>query len=438
MRVLIVTFPWKTHLFNMVPLAWSLRTAGHEVRVASEPDLLDVITGTGLTAVSVGSGEALPERIRRAWREGTLPPIEDAPPLGEPAPLFDISPDREPLSWQQVKRIYDTLVVPRARLFNDAMMDDLVDVCREWKPDLVLWNAVTYAGAIAATAVGAVHARLLYSVDVYTRMREDYLYRMAQQSEADRTDGLKDWVSGHAERHGVEFSEDLINGHFTIDPLPEPFRLEHRLTSLPMQFVPHNGKAVVPRWIEEKPKAPRVLMTFGVSANDWPELFVFGVEQMQAILDAVADLEMELVVTLPKDFQAQLQRVPDNTRLEEFVPLSAIMPTCSAVLHHGGAGSFGTAMRYGVPQMMISQALDAPLKFKYIDKSGIGVWLKPEDADAAGVRAGLVKLLRDDSYRKNAERLGQEVMSMPSPNELVHTIENLVADHRAGAVPATR
>ena len=53
MRVLIVTFPWKTHLFHLVPLAWSLRTAGHEVRVATEPDLLGAVTGAGLTADSL-------------------------------------------------------------------------------------------------------------------------------------------------------------------------------------------------------------------------------------------------------------------------------------------------------------------------------------------------------------------------------------------------
>ncbi|AYY12652.1 activator-dependent family glycosyltransferase [Actinobacteria bacterium YIM 96077] len=438
MRVLIVTFPWKTHLYNLVPLAWSLRTAGHEVRVASEPELIDAITGAGLTAVGVGSGETMPERVRRAWREGTLPPLAEAPPLGEPAPLFDIRPDRERLSWQQLTRLYDTLVIPRAWLCNDTMMDDLVGLCREWRPDLVLWNAVTFAGSVAAAAVGAVHARVLYSVDVYTRMREDYLHAKALRPPEERVDGLRDWLSGCAGKYGCEFSEELVNGQFTIDPLPESFRLDHQLVTFPMQYVPYNGPAIVPPWLGERLQVPRVLMTFGVSMNDWPELYVLSVERVQEILDAVGDLEMELVLTLPADVQRRLHRVPDNTRLVEFVPLAAILPTCAAVVHHGGAGSFGCAVRYGVPQLMISQALDAPLKFQYLERSGAGISINPADVDGPRVRAGLVRLLDDPSFQANADRLREEVLSMPSPNELVQSLEDLVADAAPSAVSAAQ
>jgi UDP:flavonoid glycosyltransferase YjiC (YdhE family) len=44
MRILFLICPSKTHLYAIAPLAWALRTAGHHVRVASQPD------PTGLTA----------------------------------------------------------------------------------------------------------------------------------------------------------------------------------------------------------------------------------------------------------------------------------------------------------------------------------------------------------------------------------------------------
>ncbi|MFJ9821246.1 activator-dependent family glycosyltransferase [Streptomyces sp. NPDC101151] len=428
MRVLIVPFPWKTHLFNLVPLAWSLQTAGHEVRVAGEPDLLGAVTGAGLTAVGVGSGETVTQRTRRARREGALPPPEQGFGLGEPAPLFDVRPDRERLSWEQLTKLYDTLVVPRTELSNDTMMDDLVGFCREWRPDLVLWGAKTFAGAVAAAAVGAVHARVLYSGDVYTRMREDYLHAKALRPPAERVDGLRDWLSGWAGKHGVEFSEDLVNGHVTIDPLPESFRLDNGLTTLPMQFVPYNGPAVVPRWLAERPGAPRVLMTFGGSMTDGPALHVLSVDRMQEILDAVGDLEMELVLTLPADVQRRLRRVPDNTRLVGSVPPAEILPSCAALVHHGGTWSFGCSLRYGVPQLLISQAVDAPLKFQYLDRTGAGLSMTPAEVDGPGVRAALVRLLEDPSFRANAQRLQQEVLAMPAPNEVARTLEELVVE----------
>ncbi|MFJ6837235.1 hypothetical protein [Streptomyces sp. NPDC091209] len=69
MRVLVVPFPWKAHVFNLVPLAWSLRTAGHEVRAACWPDLLDAVTSAGLTAVGVGPGETSKVRRQRDRRQ---------------------------------------------------------------------------------------------------------------------------------------------------------------------------------------------------------------------------------------------------------------------------------------------------------------------------------------------------------------------------------
>ena len=50
MRVLLTTYPEKTIFQPMVTLAWALRTAGHEVRVAIQPGFEDVVTGAGLTA----------------------------------------------------------------------------------------------------------------------------------------------------------------------------------------------------------------------------------------------------------------------------------------------------------------------------------------------------------------------------------------------------
>ncbi|OAH10933.1 nucleotide disphospho-sugar-binding domain-containing protein [Streptomyces jeddahensis] len=439
MRVLIVPFPWKTHVFNLVPLAWSLQTAGHEVRVAGWPDLLDAVTGAGLTALGVGPGET-PEVRRQRDRRQTSDRAAAArrSPQEGLDPLFDIRPDRRRLSWEQASRVFDDLVLPQARRSNDSMMDDLVAVARAWRPDLVLWGAKAFAGAVAAAAVGAAHARVLYSVDVYTRLREDFLHAKALQPPERRVDALRDWLAGWAGKYGVEFSEDLVNGQFTIAPLPEAFRPDAWPTTLPVQFVPYNGPAVVPRWLAEPPRAPRVLMTFGDSVNDGPVRLLLPVERIQEILDSVADLEMELVLALPPDSRRELREVPANTRLVESVPLSEVLPTCSAMVHHGGTWSFGCALRYGVPQLLIGRAFDAPLKFRCLDRAGAGLAMTPAEVDGPAVRAALVRLLQDASLRANARRLRDEVLAMPAPNELARTLEDLVAGHRAGPAPALR
>ncbi|MEU0403982.1 activator-dependent family glycosyltransferase [Streptomyces sp. NPDC006197] len=448
MRVLIVPFPWKTHLFNLVPLAWSLQTAGHEVRVAGWPDLLDAVTSAGLMGVGVGPGETAQERkagdLRQQRERKAAPPVPGRGPAGSGGldPLFDVRPDRERLGWEQATRVFDDLVLPQARRSNDSMMEDVVELALEWRPDLVLWGAKAFAGAVAAAAVGAVHARVLYSVDVYTRMREDFLHAKARQPEDDRTDNLQEWLTDWVEKYGGEFSEDLVNGQFTIDPLPAAFRPDPRPTTLPMQFVPYNGPTVVPRWLTEPPRAPRVLMTFGDNVNDGPVRHLLPVERIQEILDSVGDLDIELVLTLPRQSQEELSRVPANTRLVESVPLSEVLPSCSAMVHHGGTWSFGCALRYGVPQLLVSRAFDVPLKLQCLDRTGAGLSMKPSDVDGPAVREALLRLLEDETLRANAQRLRQEVLAMPAPNELVRTLEGLVLAHRAVAhravAPAAR
>lgn len=430
MRVLFVTMPWKTHLFNFVPLAWAMRTAGHDVRVASEPDLAAAITGAGLTAVPVGSGPTMAERVRRTWRAGTLTRPEEAPPPGEPAGLYAMGPDRKPLSWPELTRLYDTLVVPRAELANDAMVDDLVAYCRSWRPDLVVWNAATFAGAIAAEAAGAAHARFLFSVDLYTRLRGDYRAALARQPAESRRDPFAEWFEIWCDKKGCAFSEDLVNGHFSIDQMPGSLRLDSPLPTVSLRHVPHNGPAVIPRWLAEPPRAPRVLLTFGVSVRAWPELQVLRVEQVREALDRLADADAEVVVTLPEEARAELGRVPGNARVVDFVPLHAVLPTCSAVVHHGGAGSFNGSVLNGVPQLLVSAALDAPFKEWHLRRLRAGAALPPDRASGREIADHAARLLDDPAYRAGAARLRDEVLAFPTPNDLVPELERLTAEHR--------
>ncbi|MEN3584070.1 hypothetical protein AAH978_07940 [Streptomyces sp. ZYX-F-203] len=68
-RVLFTTFAAKSHAHIHIPLAWALRSAGHDVCVASRPDLTECISHTGLTAVGMGEPLGLPCAPRTPVRE---------------------------------------------------------------------------------------------------------------------------------------------------------------------------------------------------------------------------------------------------------------------------------------------------------------------------------------------------------------------------------
>src|SRR5262245_27414949 len=82
MRVLMTSWAWPSHYLPMVPLGWALRAAGHEVRVASQPALGQVITDSGQVAVATGPDLDHEDVHRRVMRNLRLDAVPDAPPPG--------------------------------------------------------------------------------------------------------------------------------------------------------------------------------------------------------------------------------------------------------------------------------------------------------------------------------------------------------------------
>ncbi|MGC7103167.1 glycosyl transferase, partial [Amycolatopsis lurida] len=295
MRVLLTTYPEKTIFQPMVPLAWALRTAGHEVRVASQPRFNETITDTGLTAAPVG-------RHNTNWRRLTDldPDGAEEERSGLPMPYHAVELPEAELDWQAMSAGYRTMLELWHRRDNFPLIAGLTEFARHWQPDLVLWEPTTYAGAIAAKACGAAHARLLWSIDVFGVTRDLFLRLKNRQPPAERADPLADWLGAYGRKYGFDFTEDMVTGQFTVDPLPATLRMEADLHYLPVQYLPYGGPAVVPDWSHEPPDRPRVGLTLGTSATE--QFAGYGLD-VGDILRSLADLDVEVVATVAESEQ---------------------------------------------------------------------------------------------------------------------------------------
>ncbi|RKT54698.1 glycosyltransferase (activator-dependent family) [Saccharothrix australiensis] len=422
MRVLFTTSAVRSYLLTLAPLAWALRTAGHEVRVAARPGFADVITQAGLTAVPVGSdrdpwARVSPERIQAA-RPGLRPPYDAA---GTP---------RDEVAWERLKAGYDREVTWWHKAENVPVIAGLVDFARHWRPDLVLWEPTSYAGAIAAKAVGAAHGRLLWGTDVFGVTREHFLRLREQRPPEDRADPLADWLGANARHHGAEYSEDMATGQFTIDQLPASLALPTGLHRVPLRYTPHGGAAVVPRWLREDPRSPRVALTFGLAATD-----SFGgyTVPVQSILDTLGELDVEVVATIGDEQKRALDRIPPNARVVPYVPLHDLAPTCAAVVHHAGAATLATVSLHGVPQLSLPFHFDEPIVARALAAQGAGLTLPPDQVTGTAVRDHLLRLLTEPGFGERAHALRAELLAMPGPGDLVGALEELTAKHRVTA-----
>lgn len=413
MRVLMTSFAHATHYFHLVPLAWALRAAGHEVRVASQPSLTDTITGSGLTAEPVGDDSAILELLTAIG--------------GDPTPYqtgLDFAETRDaPLSWTHAlgqQTIMSALCF--APLNGDPTIDDMVELVRDWEPDLVIWEPFTYAGAIAAVAGNVPHARLLWGPDVVLNARQQFLRLLERQPPAQREDPLGEWVGWTLDRLGIDPTpaavEEVLQGRCTVDVAPAELRLSTRGRVLSMRYVPYNGPSVLPRWLRDRPERPRVCFTLGVSVRG-----TAGADTVSSdLLDALGELDVEVIATLDTS-QLEGLRLPDNVRAVDFVPMDALLPTCSAIVHHGGAGTTYTSSVHGVPQIVVASLWDGPLRARLLEEFGAGLAIAPEQLTADSVASAVLRAIEEPALVKGAERLRREMLAMPSPAQVVPELE---------------
>ncbi|MFH0520368.1 activator-dependent family glycosyltransferase [Streptomyces sp. M41] len=435
MRVLFTTFGARNHVHAQVALAWALRVAGHEVRLASHPDLGEVIARTGLTAVPVGrelNEDQVMEELREREDASQDTFQDDAPDAQLLLAMDELRPEK--LTYDHMHGVFTAMTSAVFQNYSSTeMIDDLVDFARGWRPDLVVWDPLTFAGAVAARVTGAAHARLMFGLDLVGRMRESYLAELDKRPAALREDPMREWLGWVMERYGGTFTEDLVTGQWTIDPVPPSLRLPADLPYVPLRCVAYNGRGSIPAWLREAPKRPRVCLTLGVSHRE-----VMGGDQASIgeLIDAVAGLDVEVVATLNAAQLREVPSLPDNVRTVDFVPMDALLPTCSAIISHGGSGTVHTAFLYGVPQILVPGSMwDNGIRADLVARAGAGLCLDAGTLTAAALRDALDRVLTEPSFAAGADRLRRETLATPSPRDIVPVLESLTAEHRLPGVP---
>ena len=410
MRVLLVSYAERTTSLPLVPIAWGLRAAGHDVLVATQPAGVDLLAGAGLPVVSVGRDHAFWRVMRRVVEFDR----------DDPVPGFDtvISGD---LDDDELAAGYEKVVRWWWRLVNDSMVGDLVRLARQWRPDVVVWETSTFAGAVAARASGAAHVRMVWSVDLFARLRTRFL---ALRSNTPVDDPFAAWLGNWAERSGTSYTEDLALGQATLTFLPASLRgpEQRTVTYLPVRFVPYPGRSVVPRWVTEPATRPRVAVSFGTTGA---EHFATDGRHLVDVVAGLARLPAEVVVATSAELGSALVGAPGNVRVVPFVPLDALLGSCRLLINHGGPNTVATAVSQGVPQLIVPAEFDAPELAAHVERSGAGRVVARRAATPDAVYALAHELLHDPSAAAAADDLRVEARAMPDPMSLADELAAL-------------
>ncbi|NJP64832.1 nucleotide disphospho-sugar-binding domain-containing protein [Streptomyces spiramenti] len=421
MRVLVTTSAVDSHLNNLVPMAWALRTAGHEVCVASHPNFAESVKSAGLTFVPVGE--------ELTGSKG----LENDPdtPFGLGYDIAETRPEVLTLDY-----VRDTLTAYTQQvceyMADDAMLKDLVRFARSWKPDLVVWDAHNYAGPVLARVVGAAHVRILPATDHWARMYARYRELAAEHPDDPGPDPLADYLGGKLAAYGAEFDHEMVVGQATLDPMPGCLRYDlPDVDHWPLRHVPYNGPTVIPTWLRKKPRRPRVCLTLGSMRRSLGMHGSVGGEKLlvEDVLEGLSTLDIEVIATLNADQVPPGTRIPENVRLFDFVPLNPLLPTCAAIVHYCGTGTVAASVAHGVPQLGIPGNMwGESLMMGKLEARRAGLV-----ADESRLIEQLKQLLEDPSFREGAAQVQKDMLATPSPHDLVPRLEALTAGNRRPA-----
>jgi UDP:flavonoid glycosyltransferase YjiC (YdhE family) len=183
---------------------------------------------------------------------------------------------------------------------------------------------------------------------------------------------------------------------------------------------PGRPTAETPEWLHALGRdRPLVYATYGTEPAP-------GKPFAQTI-EALAELNVDGLLTVgphadPESFGA----VPANVRVERFLPQAPVIARSAVVVSHAGSGTLLGAAAAGVPQVLVPMGADQFDNTAAAERAGVAVRANADETPAEVLRDLVDRQLADGAARAAAGRVAAEIAEMPSPAELVPSVEQLV------------
>lgn len=383
MRVLCSAVPMEGHVRPLLPVALALAGAGHDVRLATGPDLHDLVRKAGLIPERAGpTGHAAFSSIERDPRFAELP------------------------ITQRGAAAFSRVIAP-------GKLPDLVEIADRWQPDLIVHECTDLAAPIAAAVAGVPAVTQgwgrvpLPGLTVPDPADVLDLWRSCGH-EPDAYAGIFGCIHLHPMPSSLEPHAQVPVG------LVQPMRLE----------MPLVAEATLPIWADALEPARKVVIFVSLGTHAYfsrPEYF-------RTILDGLRmnRPDADVVVTVgslndPRSLGVQ----PRNVRVERWLPLPLLLPRCSLVICHAGSGTLLASLAAGLPLLLLPRGADQFENSAASKRAGVARVIAPEALTAYAIAEEVEQVLVTETYRLAAASVQAEIKAMPAPSDVVPLLEQL-------------
>lgn len=187
-------------------------------------------------------------------------------------------------------------------------------------------------------------------------------------------------------------------------------------------FLPPSEEALPPQ-VEDflRAGAPPVFVGFGSMSGKDPA------RSTALVLEAARRAETRLVIGAGwGGLDSSMHG--DGVLVVENVDYQRLFPAMAVVVHHGGAGTAGTAFASGRPQVVCPFIADQPFWARLAHQRGVAPAPQPQrHLTAAGLAAAISTAATDHDMARTAQELGRRVRREDGVSAAVTALERIVA-----------
>jgi rhamnosyltransferase subunit B len=166
---------------------------------------------------------------------------------------------------------------------------------------------------------------------------------------------------------------------------------------------------------------PPIVFTLGSFAVYAPGGF-YG-----AAVSAARALGMRAVMLVGD--RAAIHTTPD-IHVTAYAPHSALFPRAAAIVHHGGVGTTGQALRAGKPQLVVPHMGDQSDNGRRIVRMGVGRMIAAKRFDSARAARAIEAVLADTRMHAEAARIGALIAAENGGEAAADAIDRMLVRRR--------
>jgi UDP:flavonoid glycosyltransferase YjiC (YdhE family) len=412
-RVLLSTFGSFGDLFPYLALGTELQNRGHRVTVATSPVYRAKVEAAGLLFHSVRP---------------------------------DVNPgDRALLAYVMDARKGSERIV---RFVADVVRESYADsLAAAANTDLIVTHPVTFGAVLAAQKlripwVSSVLAPLSFfsAYDPSVLAPAPWLHKLSFLGHR----FTRSWVK-LGKRRSLGWLQPVLDlrRELGLDPGENPlFEGQHspslvlalfsRLLAAPQPDWPPQTVVAGFSFHDESAESPESLRRF-LDAGPAPVLFTLGSSAVGTAgdfyrhsLEAVCNAGARAVFLTGSHPQGLPDSLPETTLAIPYAPHAQIFPRGSAIVHQGGAGTNGQAMRAGRPALIVPFAHDQFDNAERVRRLGAAEVLPQSRYNARRAEALLRRLVSTPSYAQAATRLGEKIRAENGAGTAADAIEGIL------------